>query len=237
MTASPNAAPGPRRTLPRRPPLAADADDVTPPDASRTVFISYRRQISWQLARLVFNELREHGFDAFMDVESMGSGDFERVILTQIAARAHFIVLLEPGSLDGITEQDDWLRREIAHAIVHKRNVVPLTVSGFTFPQSLPTDIASLKSSNAVPVQHIYFYAAMHSLRQRFLQLPESETPNLMQTPVDTKAAVEARINRALWGGQDARDGARLSAPNVSVKPEKQCISQTRKAGCPRHME
>jgi len=30
--------------------------------------------------------------------------------------------------------------------------------------------------------------------------------------------------------GSRRRDGARLSAPNVSVKPEKQCISQTRKA-------
>ena len=52
-----------------------------------------------------------------MDVGSLGSGAFEPVILREIEARTHFLVLLEPGSLDRIGEPGDWLRREIAHAL------------------------------------------------------------------------------------------------------------------------
>jgi hypothetical protein len=92
---------------------------------SSSVFISYRRQLSEQLALLVRMELTEHHFDTFVDLKNLDSGEFKRTILSQIEAREHFIVLLQPGSLDRIGEDDDWLRREIAHALAHDRNVVP----------------------------------------------------------------------------------------------------------------
>ena len=59
----------------------------------KTVFISYRRtNIPWALA--VFQDLKQHGYDAFFDFQGIASGDFERVILENIRARAHFLVLL-----------------------------------------------------------------------------------------------------------------------------------------------
>ena len=99
-------------------------------DPDKTVFLSYRRDVSGPLAHLVRNDLVAHGFDVFMDVGSLGGGEFEPVILREIEARTHFLVLLEPGSLDRIGEQGDWLRREIAHALTHRRNVVPLLADG-----------------------------------------------------------------------------------------------------------
>ncbi len=75
------------------------------PDPARTVFLSYRREVSWALAQLVFRDLTEHGFDVFMDTASLDSGEFERVILAQIESRAHFLLLLEPRSLDRIGER------------------------------------------------------------------------------------------------------------------------------------
>jgi TIR domain len=99
----------------------------------RSVFISYRRQLSWELAQLVYHDLIGHNFDTFIDSQDLDSGEFERTILRQIKAREHFIVLLVPGSLDQIGEDGDWLRREIAHALAHDRNVVPLTANGFKF--------------------------------------------------------------------------------------------------------
>src|SRR5690348_13069911 len=110
----------------------------------RSVFISYRRQLSWELARLVSNDLIEHDFDTFIDLQNLDSGEFEPTILRQIKAREHFIVLLQPGSLDQIGEDGDWLRREIAHALAHDRNVVPVTAKGFQFRRGLvlPPDVA-----------------------------------------------------------------------------------------------
>jgi hypothetical protein len=54
-----------------------------------SVFLSYRRNVSAFIARAVFQDLRQHGYDVFMDVESIDSGQFETIILNQIAARAH----------------------------------------------------------------------------------------------------------------------------------------------------
>ena len=97
------------------------------------VFISYRRSVSWAFARLVFNDLRMHGFDVFMDVESINAGEFETVILNQIAARAHFVVVLAPGSAERLTNPGDWLRREIEFGMDLGRNIIPLLVNGFRF--------------------------------------------------------------------------------------------------------
>jgi TIR domain len=53
----------------------------------KTVFISYRRtNIPWALA--IFQNLTHHGYDVFFDYNGIASGDFERVILGNIKARA-----------------------------------------------------------------------------------------------------------------------------------------------------
>ena len=95
------------------------------PSSSRTGVSSPGRWRDWSGTILL-----EHRFDTFMDVENLDSGEFPRAILSQIEAREHFIVLLQPGSLDHIGEDGDWLRREIAHALAHGRNVVPVTATG-----------------------------------------------------------------------------------------------------------
>ena len=143
-------------------------------DPDQTVFLCYRRQVSWALARLVGDNLNAHGFDVFIDVAGVGGGEFDRVLLREIAARTCFLVLLEPRSLDRFAEPDDWLRREIAHALTDGRHVVPLLASGATMPraQDLPADIARLPSYNALPVSHEYFDAAMQELRDHFCGRP-----------------------------------------------------------------
>src|ERR1700730_7292305 len=52
----------------------------------KTVFISYRRtNASWALA--IYQDLTQHGYDAFIDFQGIASGAFERVILENIRAR------------------------------------------------------------------------------------------------------------------------------------------------------
>jgi hypothetical protein len=89
--------------------------------------------VSAFIARAVLQDLRQHGYDVFMDVESIDSGEFETIILAQIAARAHFLVILTQGTLEGCQEPNDWLRREIEYAIGLGRNVVPILVNDFRF--------------------------------------------------------------------------------------------------------
>jgi hypothetical protein len=53
-----------------------------------------RTKVPWALA--IFQDLTQHGYDMFFDFQGIASGDFEHVILENIRARAHFLVLLAP---------------------------------------------------------------------------------------------------------------------------------------------
>lgn len=141
-----------------------------------TVFISYRRSVSAYQARAVYQDLRSHGWDVFMDVENLDSGKFEDIIMNQIAARAHFVVLLSPGAVERFTSADDFMRREIEHAMELKRNVIPLLLNGFEFNRNvarkyLKGKLADLPRYNALTITHEQFEPAMTRLRDQFLQL------------------------------------------------------------------
>jgi hypothetical protein len=97
-----------------------------------TVFISYRRtNLPWALN--IYQYLTHRNYDAFFDYESISSGDFEQVIIGNIKARAHFLVLLTPSALERCINPDDWLTREIETALNEKRNIIPLFLENFNF--------------------------------------------------------------------------------------------------------
>src|SRR5688500_9351362 len=99
----------------------------------KTVFISYRRSTGGAWALAIAQHLTHNGYDVFFDIKGIDSGDFEQVILENIKARAHFLILLTPSALERADEPGDWLRREIETALQHRRNVVPLMLEGFDF--------------------------------------------------------------------------------------------------------
>jgi formylglycine-generating enzyme required for sulfatase activity len=174
-----------------------------------TVFLSYRRQVSWPIARLVFQHLRDHAYDVFMDVESIDSGQFAPIIRAQIAARAHFLVILTPGALDGCQQPDDWLRREIECAMELRRNIVPILVDDFRFDATarahLTGKLGVLPDYNGLPLHQEYFDAAMERLRMRFLKQPVQGV--ITPTPPQDAAVVQQKIAKA----------ARQSAPTPTV--------------------
>ncbi len=144
--------------------------------AEKTVFISYRRSVSRHLARSIALDLRAHGYDVFLDVDTVDNGEFDRIILREIAARTHFVLVLSRGSLERCADEGDWLRREIEEALGSKRNIVPLLESGFSFSAEakyLPKSLRDLPRYNGVPIYHFYFDAAMKTLRRRFLKPTE----------------------------------------------------------------
>ena len=142
----------------------------------KTVFLSYRRtNAPWALA--ISQNLTHHGYDVFFDFNGIASGDFESVILENIRARAHFIVLLTPSALERCGEPGDWLRREIETALSIQRNIVPLMLESFDFgapgiARQLSGTLAALKSYNALRVPAEYFDEAMERLRTKFLNVP-----------------------------------------------------------------
>jgi len=142
----------------------------------KTVFLSYRRtNIPWALA--VYHNLTQHGYDVFFDYKGIAAGDFEQVILGNIKASAHFLVLLTPSALERCGEPGDWLRREIETALETQRNVVPLMLENFDFGApaiagQLTGKLAGLRKYNGLDVPAGYFDEAMERLRNRYLNVP-----------------------------------------------------------------
>ena len=144
---------------------------------ANTVFISYRRDTSAYTARSIFDHLIEHGFDVFMDVDSIDAGKYEQVIFNQIAARAHFLVVLSHGTTEQWENPQDLMRREVETAMTLGRNVIPILVDDFTFEgaaASWATTLQQLPQYNAIKLYHDYFEAAMERLRHRHLKQPLS---------------------------------------------------------------
>ncbi len=142
----------------------------------KTVFLSYRRtNFPWALA--IFQDLTQHGYDVFFDYLGIASGDFESVILGNITARAHFLVLLTPSALERCDDSADWLRREIETALANQRNIVPLMLEGFDFgtpkiASQLTDKLAALKHYNGLSIPPEYFLEAMGRLRDKYLNVP-----------------------------------------------------------------
>jgi tetratricopeptide (TPR) repeat protein len=163
----------------------------------KTVFLSYRRtNIPWALA--ISQSLTNHGYDVFFDFNGIASGDFEAVILANIRARAHFLVLLTPSALERCNEQGDWLRREIEVALGNKRNIVPLLLEGFDFGAAeiageLTGQLSRLRQYNALRVHADYFGEAMDRLRAKYLNV----ALDAVLHPASSTAARVAREEQA----------------------------------------
>lgn len=162
----------------------------------KTVFISYRRTNSF-MAWAVYQNLTAKGFDVFLDYQGINSGDFEQIILGNLRARAHFLVILTPSALERCNEPGDWLRREIETAIDEKRNIIPLFFDGFNFgspsiARYLTGKMATMKNYNGLNVPPDYFTEAMDKLVNRFLNI----TLDAVLHPLSSNAKRGAEVQK-----------------------------------------
>ena len=178
----------------------------------KTVFISYRRtNAPWALA--IYQDLTHNGYDVFYDYKGIASGDFESVILENIRARAHFLILLTPSALQRCVEPGDWLRREIETALGCQRNIIPLMLEGFDFSTPAIVDqlrdkLVALKRYNALSVPVDYFSEAMDRLRQSYLNVAldavlQPASDFALQAARDQQAAARAAPTVAFTSGND----------------------------------
>lgn len=137
------------------------------------VFISYRREGGAEMARLLRDRLQQRGYGVFLDVEELRSGLFDEALVRQIEVSTDVVVILSPGSLDGCHAEDDWLRREVAHAIAHGKNIVPILMRGFQWPKRpLPEDMAALPQYNGLAPSLDFFDASMDRLSELLVGRP-----------------------------------------------------------------
>jgi hypothetical protein len=131
-------------------------------------FISYRRERSAAEARAIRAELGRKKVNAFLDVDDLRSGRFNEALLRRIEQTPNFIVILSENCLERCSSEQDWLRREIAHATTTDRNIIPVLVPGFHFPDvmTLPQEIRALPLYQSVEYTHSYFLSMIEKIIQ-----------------------------------------------------------------------
>ena len=141
------------------------------------IFISYRREGGYAMARLLYECFKNAGLSVFLDLEELRAGPFNDKLYEAIDSCENFVLVLPPDSLDRCVHQNDWLRLEIEHAIRQKKNVIPVMMEGFTFPEDLPPSIQVLPFFNGVQSSREYFDATIKKLISmlRGIKLDESK--------------------------------------------------------------
>jgi hypothetical protein len=167
---------------------------------SYDVFISYRRDSSASQARLIRSELTNRNYKVFLDVADLDRGYFDETLLTTIAETPSFLLMLAPGSLDQCVNENDWLRRELGQAIATKRTIIPIYLAGFSFPPSLPSDIAELPRHQAVEYSHTLFDATIEKIIKA-IGAPRAR-PHRLRLPLAIAAAVLIAVAAAAYLGR-----------------------------------
>jgi tetratricopeptide (TPR) repeat protein len=174
--------------------------DFMSADTSKMVFISYRRDVTPVLADSIKDKLVDLDYDVFLDIDDIGAGDFDEIILTQIEAREHFIILLAKGSLKRCSKPGDWLRREIEFAIDKKRNIIPIMYEDFDFKSKnikklLTGKLNKLSGKNGVEWRRRYRKYAMEDLCNKYLS--KRAKGIIVPAPPETESTVREITKKA----------------------------------------
>lgn len=173
------------------------------------VFVSYRRDGGEGVAGRICDKLSLKGYKVFYDVESMRSGAFNEQIYDAIDICSDVLVVLPIGGLDRCISEDDWVRLEIAYALKKNKNIIPVMLRNFEFPEVLTDDIKKIKMLEGVTASMEYFDATMARIESLLLckkgaeaapltEIPESKIkiPLFLKTPVvNTKNGIFCEIN------------------------------------------
>ena len=156
------------------------------------IFISYRRKGGDVSAKLVSEALKNRGYTTFYDYDALKGGTFDKRIRQEVIDCTDMVLVLPPNALDRCESKDDWVRMEIALALQHGKNIIPVMLDGFQFPEDLPEDIAQVRYYNGVRFHMEFFDAVIDRIIEK---LSFDLNAKQEQEPVaPPKKSVETRI-------------------------------------------
>lgn len=177
------------------------------------IFISYRRDGGYVMARLLYDRFKQMGLHPFFDLEELKSGQFDTKLYRHIEESSNFVLVLPANSLDRCVNEDDWLRLEIEHAIAHNKNIIPIMMSDFCWPESLPQSLATLPNYNGVRSSREYFDAAIDRLISMLVNVKLKS-----DAPAPKTARVLERTENTYFAYEDVKEKKRLKIQQNLMK-------------------
>lgn len=200
------------------------------------IFISYRREGGSDLAGRIADRFTSLGYSVFFDVESMRSGKFNEQLLSAIANSNDVLLILPPNALDRCANCDDWVRQEISFAIKTNKNIIPIMMRGFSFPEVLPPEIDQIRYMEGVTASSEYFDAVIDKIEklltskknlktttQKYHDSKQIKVPLFLKTPTSNFESVANKLIPHLRNG---RDFWQLQLNNVKNMSQEDYIQQ-----------
>lgn len=191
------------------------------------IFISYRRDGGEFLALHMYEILSKAGYEVFYDIESLRSGKFNKKIFAKIEECIDFILILPEHGLDRCVDPEDWVRLEVEHAIQCNKNIIPLMMRNFTWPNNLPASLRDLPNYNGITASSELFEGVVIALEKRFLQSKKrKEMPSQAVKTVeqqDEYSRIEKKLDEGLF------DEAKEYIGNPEVNPRFKGASDSEK--------
>lgn len=146
------------------------------------VFISYSRK-DQEHARQLTEDLRQHGFDVWIDDRIDYGERWMTVIFQAIRDASAVVVIMSPDS-----EKSEWVEREYLYARNQSKLLLPLMLNGHIFPYFVNLQVGTFTENGGLPDD---FYARLEhvttpkdSTGQIIVAPPPPKTPEIKPAPI-----------------------------------------------------
>lgn len=146
------------------------------------IFISYRRVGGEIMAQLLYEKLSSAKYDVFYDREMIPSTVFPENLYKEIESCTDFILVLPENALERCYDENDWVRKEITHALKCNKHIIPIMLGNFEFPESMPADIEHVRNHNGIRFRDMdYFDAGFERLCDSLLSKISTRVPKILK--------------------------------------------------------
>ena len=135
----------------------AGSDSASSRHSGYDVFISYRRVGGEDFAALLKVQLEQAGLTVFLDVENLGSGNFEDQLEKSLGNSKCVVLVWTKGCMDRFLDdvddaKQDFVRKEYVFAIKRRKPIIPVMHEQFEIPAEtrLPVDTRAVLSYQAL---------------------------------------------------------------------------------------
>lgn len=153
-------------------------------------FISYRRNTGSEIARIIYEGLKNRRLKTFLDVDHSKPGPFPKALEMSVKDSYTLLAIICPGDLNDRGNEEDYYFKEIECAIQEGICVIPILSNGFTFENNdlTPDTLKELSMYENLTYGHAEF---THFIRDvaRFVRnefkkkLESDETSNAEKEP------------------------------------------------------
>ena len=172
------------------------------------IFISYRRECGDRAFRIK-EELERRGYEVFLDVTNLSSGNYLKMLLDEIKKCNFFLLLVTEDGFHECRYKEDVYRQEIECAYANHKVIIPIMDEGYVFPERMPPSIDFLRYRQGI------------QYHPELLETTVSELQNKMLA--NTPASDSIRKNRSLRPDNKYADNTIEEMATIACEDARKC--------------